>query len=247
MAAGGYVDVPGGYSANDNMMAMVPVASGERIYVDPMTNRRGTAGGGMVINISSPITINGNANADQFGRTVYQTNQLLAKQVTGRHAMTHPGLSVARVYRAGIRLRADVPQRDPGSDRGQRTAVGAVDEMPGRRRSQLWVADIRRTRWAISRPSWRCTAHISARCIRFGFATGRTTSPMNEVFGTGDGTKTAFQLSKTYDPQAILLGTAGTLFLCPRHHAADRRHRSSRRPASSRRRPRITTFQPRAW
>jgi uncharacterized protein (TIGR02217 family) len=34
----------------------------------------------------------------------------------------------------------------------------------------------------------------------------------NEVFGTGDGTKTAFQLSKTYDPQFILLGTAGSFF-----------------------------------
>jgi uncharacterized protein (TIGR02217 family) len=35
---------------------------------------------------------------------------------------------------------------------------------------------------------------------------------VNEVFGTGDGTKTQFQLSKTYDPQLILLGTAGSFF-----------------------------------
>lgn len=34
----------------------------------------------------------------------------------------------------------------------------------------------------------------------------------DEVFGTGDGTTTAFQLSKTYDPSLILLGTAGSLF-----------------------------------
>jgi uncharacterized protein (TIGR02217 family) len=34
----------------------------------------------------------------------------------------------------------------------------------------------------------------------------------HEVFGTGTGALTAFQLSKTYDPQAILLGTAGSFF-----------------------------------
>jgi uncharacterized protein (TIGR02217 family) len=34
----------------------------------------------------------------------------------------------------------------------------------------------------------------------------------NEVFGTGDGTSTAFQLSKTYDPQYLLYGTAGAYF-----------------------------------
>jgi uncharacterized protein (TIGR02217 family) len=34
----------------------------------------------------------------------------------------------------------------------------------------------------------------------------------NEVFGTGDGSRTAFQLTKTYDPQAILLGTQGSFF-----------------------------------
>lgn len=35
---------------------------------------------------------------------------------------------------------------------------------------------------------------------------------VNSIFGTGNGTATAFQLSMTYDPQAILLGTAGTYF-----------------------------------
>src|SRR4029077_3074031 len=70
MAAGGYVDVPGGVSSNDNMIATIPVASGERIYIDPMNNRRSSSSGsGTVINISSPINIYGNADKDQFGRT----------------------------------------------------------------------------------------------------------------------------------------------------------------------------------
>jgi uncharacterized protein (TIGR02217 family) len=34
----------------------------------------------------------------------------------------------------------------------------------------------------------------------------------HSVFGTGDGALTTFQLSMTYDPQAILLGTAGSFF-----------------------------------
>src|SRR4029077_11796969 len=56
MASGGYVDVPGGYSANDNMVASIPVASGERIYVDPMGARRGvTSNSNFTINISSPV------------------------------------------------------------------------------------------------------------------------------------------------------------------------------------------------
>ena len=49
----------------DNMIASIPVASGERIYVDPMTGRRGTGGGSLTINISSPVLINGNANKDE--------------------------------------------------------------------------------------------------------------------------------------------------------------------------------------
>lgn len=83
MALGGYVDVPGGVSSNDNMIATIPVASGERIYIDPMNNRRGTggSGGGMTINISSPVLIQGNANKDDVGRTMFQNNQALAKQI----------------------------------------------------------------------------------------------------------------------------------------------------------------------
>lgn len=34
----------------------------------------------------------------------------------------------------------------------------------------------------------------------------------NDVFGTGTGSQTAYQLSKTYDPQAKIFGTAGTYF-----------------------------------
>lgn len=79
MASGGYVDVPGSPSSNDNMLAMIPVASGERIYVDPMPSRRG--GASQIINISVPITIVGNANRDEVGRTVYQTMQVAARQL----------------------------------------------------------------------------------------------------------------------------------------------------------------------
>ncbi len=34
----------------------------------------------------------------------------------------------------------------------------------------------------------------------------------NELFGNGNGSKTAFQLVKTYDPSEILLGSPGSLF-----------------------------------
>jgi hypothetical protein len=81
MATGGYVDVPGGISANDNMMAMIPVASGERIFVDPQSSKRGVGGGSTTINISAPITIGGNANADEVGRTVYQAMQSAGRQL----------------------------------------------------------------------------------------------------------------------------------------------------------------------
>jgi len=79
MATGGEITIPGGYSANDNMFVNVPVASGEILSV----RRPGQTanGGGVVINISSPITINGDANKDEFGRTAFQNNQNLARQV----------------------------------------------------------------------------------------------------------------------------------------------------------------------
>jgi uncharacterized protein (TIGR02217 family) len=34
----------------------------------------------------------------------------------------------------------------------------------------------------------------------------------DEIFGTGDGAKTSFQLTMTYDPSQILLGSPGSLF-----------------------------------
>lgn len=91
MARGGYVDVPGGASANDNMIATVPVASGERIYVDPMPSIRGGGssmldgkGGGQVIQnvtINMPMTFNGPVNKDEVGRTAYQNVQAAARQL----------------------------------------------------------------------------------------------------------------------------------------------------------------------
>jgi hypothetical protein len=86
MADGGYVDVPGSPSANDNMIATIPVASGERIYVDPMPSKRGGGGGGsqnIVINLGG-ITVNGGAakDANAIGRTVYQALQSSSKQIS---------------------------------------------------------------------------------------------------------------------------------------------------------------------
>lgn len=79
MAAGGYVDVPGVPSANDNMIAQIPVASGERIYVDPMSVKRGNAG--TTINITAPMSFSGPVNRDEVGRTVYQTMQMTARSI----------------------------------------------------------------------------------------------------------------------------------------------------------------------
>jgi hypothetical protein len=84
MASGGYVDVPGSPSANDNMIATIPVASGERIYVDPMSSKRGSGSGGSTnITINVPVTIVGNMANDQnaIGRTVYQATQTAARQL----------------------------------------------------------------------------------------------------------------------------------------------------------------------
>jgi hypothetical protein len=87
MATGGYVDVPGSPSANDNMMAMIPVASGERISVDPMSAKRGVADSSTTVNnnitINVPVTIVGAAAKDQneIGRTVYQAAQNAARQL----------------------------------------------------------------------------------------------------------------------------------------------------------------------
>ena len=87
-----------------------------------------------------------------------------------------------------------------------------MDQMPGRRRSVLWVAELGRSSWAISTPSWRCGAAHFGSLYPFRFRDWTDYTATNEVFGTGNGTQTAFQLIKTYDPQLILLGTAGSFF-----------------------------------
>jgi hypothetical protein len=80
MATGGEFTVPGGYSANDNMLAQIPVASGEIVSVRrPGQNVGG--GGGTTISISMPITIQGGASKDEVGRTMYQAGQNLARQL----------------------------------------------------------------------------------------------------------------------------------------------------------------------
>jgi hypothetical protein len=84
MSDGGYVPVPGSPSANDNMIATIPVASGERIYVDPQNAARGKSSGGtsQSITINAPITINGvAANKDDIGRTVFQAVQSASRQL----------------------------------------------------------------------------------------------------------------------------------------------------------------------
>jgi hypothetical protein len=85
MSDGGYVDVPGSPSANDNTIATIPVASGERIYIDPMNAVRGKSGGAggssQTVNIINNITVGPGANKDQIGRTVYQSVQTASRQI----------------------------------------------------------------------------------------------------------------------------------------------------------------------
>ncbi len=85
MADGGYIDVPGSPSATDNQTVTIPVASGERVSVDPMWSKRGGVNTGnstsQTINISVPIMMGGNANKDDVGRTVYQAMQGAAKRI----------------------------------------------------------------------------------------------------------------------------------------------------------------------
>lgn len=56
---------------------------------------------------------------------------------------------------------------------------------------------------------WR--AHFGS-LLPFRFRDWSDYIATDEIFGTGDGATTAFQLSKTYDPSLILLGTPGSLF-----------------------------------
>jgi len=56
---------------------------------------------------------------------------------------------------------------------------------------------------------WR--AHFGS-LLPFRFRDWSDYTATDELFGNGDGTKTSFQLVKTYDPGQILLGSPGTLF-----------------------------------
>lgn len=84
MATGGELTVPGGYSANDNMFAQIPVASGEIVSVRrPGQNLGG--GNTQQINMGGiHITVQGGGgkvDANAIGRTVYQVTQTAAKQL----------------------------------------------------------------------------------------------------------------------------------------------------------------------
>lgn len=84
MATGGEFTVPGGYSANDNMMAQVPVASGEIVSVRRPGQNLGGSTTQNVINLGG-ITINssggGNVDSNEIGRTVYQAMQMAARKL----------------------------------------------------------------------------------------------------------------------------------------------------------------------
>lgn len=87
---GGAFVVPGAVSSNDNMVAHIPVASGERVMIEPPGTTRGGGssmldgkGGGQPIQVIQNITFNGNVNRDEVGRTMFQAGQNLAKQVAG--------------------------------------------------------------------------------------------------------------------------------------------------------------------
>jgi len=82
MASGGEFTVPGGYSANDNMMAQIPVASGEVVSVRRPGQNLSSNSQSITINLGG-ITVNGGTatNANAIGRTVYQALQTGAKQL----------------------------------------------------------------------------------------------------------------------------------------------------------------------
>lgn len=85
MATGGEFTVPGGYSANDNMLASIPVASGEIVSV----RRPGQdlSGGGnsqtITVNLGGIVVNSGGApvNKNAIGRTVYQATQSALRQM----------------------------------------------------------------------------------------------------------------------------------------------------------------------
>ena len=112
MSGGGYVDVPGLPSANDNLIATIPVASGERIYVDPMSVKRGNAG--TTINISAPMMFSGMSIAMMSAARCTSRCRSPRARLRRRND-DNSGLSLAGVDRAGKPVRADVQERHPGS------------------------------------------------------------------------------------------------------------------------------------
>ncbi len=78
MASGGDFVVPGGYSANDNMLGTIPLASGEIVSV----RRPGQdAGSSKPVYITNNITVGSGANVDQFKRTMFQSTQNTVRQI----------------------------------------------------------------------------------------------------------------------------------------------------------------------
>lgn len=63
--------------------------------------------------------------------------------------------------------------------------------------------------YAVIRAIWK--AHRGS-LYPFRFKDWSDYTATDEIFGTGDGSTTAFQLVKTYDPSQILLNTPGDLF-----------------------------------
>jgi hypothetical protein len=82
MATGGEFTVPGGYSANDNMIGQIPLASGEIVSVRrPGESSGGSATKSQSITINMPVTIQSNASKNDIGRTMFQVGQSMAKQL----------------------------------------------------------------------------------------------------------------------------------------------------------------------
>jgi hypothetical protein len=82
MATGGELTVPGGYSANDNMLAQIPVASGEIVSVRRPGQNLSGGSSNITINLGG-LTVNsgGPADTNAIGRTVYQAMQNATRQL----------------------------------------------------------------------------------------------------------------------------------------------------------------------
>jgi hypothetical protein len=84
MATGGEFTVPGGYSANDNMLAQIPVASGEIVSVRrPGQDLSGGNSQTITVNMGGIVINSGGApvNKNAIGRTVYQATQSALRQM----------------------------------------------------------------------------------------------------------------------------------------------------------------------